>query len=341
MHADRNSVGIVQIGSLTLQSLCPATRQHDGVQMTASSLEQSSSVPTITPIFRWAGSKRKALPLLATYWRPSFGRYVEPFAGSAALFFRLQPERALLGDINEGLIEAYEVIRDQPDDVHAAVSRIRRGKTKYYKVRSQNPRRMSAFGRTVRFVYLNRYCFNGIFRTNTNGQFNVPYAHTKPGIIPPIENFRRCAALLQRATVRCSDFGSLVSSVRAGDFVYLDPPYAVASRRVFREYDQRAFTKRDLERLGEHLGTIDSKKATFVISYADCAEAREVFRPWHARRVRVRRHIAGFASDRRTAFELLATNLETEGDEWEPTTGLASSRKFQSKESGRIRTIHG
>lgn len=197
---------------------------------------QSVSLPAITPIFRWAGSKRKVLPVLASYWRPSFRRYVEPFAGSAALFFRLQPEKALLGDINEGLIEAYEVIRDRPDDVHEAVSRVRRGKASYYRVRAQNPRRMSAFGRTVRFVYLNRYCFNGIFRTNTDGHFNVPYAHIKPGIIPPIEDFRKCAALLQRASLRCGDFGAVVSSVRAGDFVYLDPPYAVESRRVLQRH---------------------------------------------------------------------------------------------------------
>lgn len=303
--------------------------------------QQPTPLPTITPIFRWAGSKRKVLPLLASHWRPSFRRYVEPFAGSAALFFRVQPDKALLGDINEGLIEAYEVIRDRPDDVHEAVSRIRRGKASYYKVRGQNPRKMAAFGRAVRFVYLNRYCFNGIFRTNTNGQFNVPYAHIKPGIIPPIEDFRKCAALLQRASLRCGDFGAVVSSVRCGDFVYLDPPYAVESRRVFREYDRREFTKRDLERLGDHLNTIHRKNATFVVSYADCAEAREVFQQWSCRRIRVRRHIAGFASSRRTAFELLVTNHETESEAWEPTTEQANSRKSPLTKSGRTRTTRG
>jgi DNA adenine methylase len=270
------------------------------------------SVPQITPIFRWAGCKRKVLPVLAQYWRPEFKRYVEPFAGSAALFFRVQPERALLGDINEGLIEAYEVIRDRPDDVQEAVHRIPRSETRYYEVRRQVPHRLSAFRRTVRFVYLNRYCFNGIFRTNTDGQFNVPYAHTKPGVIPPVENFRRCAALLNRASLRCGDFGGILSSVRKGDFVYLDPPYAVASRRVFRQYDQREFTERDVERLAEHLKNIDRKGAYFAVSYADCAEGRRLLSQWETRRIKVRRHVAGFSSARRYAFEILVSNIQPE-----------------------------
>jgi DNA adenine methylase len=124
------------------------------------------------------------------------------------------------------LIDTYQVIRDRPDDVHRAVSNIRRSESEYYKVRGQNTNRLKAFGRAVRFVYLNRYCFNGIYRTNTEGRFNVPYAHVKPGMIPPIENFRRSAALLHRAKLKATDFGEILSGVMAKDFVYLDPPYA-------------------------------------------------------------------------------------------------------------------
>lgn len=269
---------------------------------------EQTSIRT-TPILRWAGSKRKILPVLAAYWTPSFKRYVEPFAGSSALFFKLQPDRAVLGDINSDLIETYEVIRDRPDDVFQAVSNMPQGENEYYAVRSQNTNRLRSFGRAVRFVYLNRYCFNGIYRTNLDGKFNVPYARIKPGVIPPIEDFRRCADLLHRASLKCGDFGSLLSGVRAGDFVYMDPPYAVNSRRIFREYHQRQFSQRDLERLAEHLKTINRKGASFVVSYADCREARELFACWAVRRIRVRRHIAGFVSARRHAFELLATNI--------------------------------
>ncbi|BBO30726.1 DNA adenine methylase [Lacipirellula parvula] len=263
-----------------------------------------------TPLFRWAGSKRKSLPTLAEFWQPTFRRYVEPFVGSAALFFRLQPRRALLSDINKGLIEAYKVIRDQPDDLHAAVCAIPRRETTYYKIRAQRPADLTPFERAVRFVYLNRYCFNGIYRTNAKGEFNVPFAHNKPGVIPSIEQFRQCSILLSKTSLRCGDFESVLSAVREGDFVYLDPPYAVESRRIFRQYDAKEFTLEDMERLSKCLRSIDGIGASFVISYADCAEARRLLKRWKPVRHRVRRHIAGFASARRTAFELLATNIE-------------------------------
>lgn len=98
---------------------------------------------TITPIIRWAGSKRKILPLLAGYWSPSYKRYVEPFAGSAALFFKLQPGKALIGDINQSLIETYEVLREKPDELYSAVSKVPRSERRYYKVRAQNPKQLS------------------------------------------------------------------------------------------------------------------------------------------------------------------------------------------------------
>jgi DNA adenine methylase len=270
------------------------------------------SMSPITPILRWAGSKRKVLPLLAAYWKPSFRRYIEPFVGSAALYFRLQPERAILADINEGLIEAYEVIREQPDALYREVMRLPRTEAQYYSIRAQVAYRLSRFKRAVRFVYLNRLCFNGIFRTNTRGQFNVPYAHSRSGRIPAIDQFRRSAMLLVHATLKSGDFGAILSSARRDDFVYLDPPYAVQSRRIFREYDKRAFTERDLNRLSDHLNTLDRKGASFVLSYADCKEARSLFSHWHLKRIHVRRNVAGFVGARRMAVELLATNIDPE-----------------------------
>jgi DNA adenine methylase len=264
---------------------------------------------SVFPLLRWAGSKRKSLSRLASFWKPTYGRYVEPFAGSAALFFEVEPSRAVLGDINGGLIETYEVIRERPDEVHRAVAGLPRTEADYYRIRSQNPLRLSRLGRAVRFVYLNRLCFNGIYRTNTKGEFNVPYAHTRSGRIPGIEDFRRCALMLQRATLKCAEFGKILSQTGKDDFVYLDPPYALQERRVFRQYDKREFTVKDLERLAAHLVTIDRKGAAFILSYEDCAEARALFRPWHIETIMVRRNVAGFVGARRLATEVLVTNI--------------------------------
>ncbi len=263
----------------------------------------------VDSILRWAGSKRKVLPRLACFWHQHYDRYVEPFAGSASLFFRLQPASAMLGDINSELIESYEVVRESPDRLYNILSAMPVGASSYYKVRQQIPSKLSRIARAARFIYLNRHCFNGIFRTNKSGQFNVPFGGLKPGKIPRVETFRQCAILLSRAALRTCDFGHILRDTKLGDFVYLDPPYAVESRRVFRQYCSKEFAKKDLERLACHLHRMDARKVHFVLSYADCAEARHFFKDWNPTRMRVRRHVAGFTGSRRTAYELIATNI--------------------------------
>jgi hypothetical protein len=124
------------------------------------------------PFLRWAGSKRKVLPRLVEYWRSDYRRYIEPFVGCAALFFRLQPPVAVLGDINTELIEAYEVVRENPDTFHEALVALPTGEEQYYRIRREDPGSLSKFCRAVRFVYLNRHCFNGIYRTNNEGRFS-------------------------------------------------------------------------------------------------------------------------------------------------------------------------
>lgn len=260
-------------------------------------------------ILRWAGSKLQLLPVLVEFWESKFERYVEPFAGSARLFFEIEPEAALLGDKNEDLIQAYEVLRDTPAELHEATLSIPRSKEAYYETRRQNPAKLSALHRAARFIYLNRYCFNGLYRTNLQGQFNVPYAASGTGSIPELERFRACGTLLMNADLRSWDFGTTLRYVRPGDFVYIDPPFVVQSRRVFSEYGPKSFANADLPRLARHLKTIDRKGAVFVLSYADCREARELSRGWPTKRLRVRRNIAGFAGARRNAYELIVSNL--------------------------------
>ncbi|MFH1922612.1 MAG: Dam family site-specific DNA-(adenine-N6)-methyltransferase [Planctomycetota bacterium] len=269
-------------------------------------------VPTAPrPFLRWAGSKRQLVKRLKAFWKPRHKRYVEPFAGSSVLYFAIRPEEALLADKNPELIEAYEVIREHPVRVHNLVTSIKGDKATYYEMRRQEPEGLSRINRVVRFVYLNRYCFNGLYRTNLEGRFNVPYAASgKTGRLPTLDDFKACANLLKGAVLRTWDFGTTVRYVREGDFVYLDPPYAVESRRVFREYGAEWFNKKDLIRLAEHLKKINERGASFVVSYADCAEARSILGGWNRKRIRVRRNIAGFEGARRNAYELLFFNEE-------------------------------
>jgi DNA adenine methylase len=266
------------------------------------------AVVPITPFLRWAGSKRKLLHELQPYWKPRYKRYVEPFAGSSCLFFAIRPPSALLADKNAELIEMYEQVRRYPSDVYEGVVALARTADEYYRVRAIDPRGLPALDRAVRFIYLNRNCFNGLFRTNADGMFNVPFATSRAGKFPDKAAFREAANALGRADLIACDFGTTMRHVGAGDFVYLDPPYATSSRRVFREYGKNPFSVEDVKRLGRHLRWIRRKKAHFLLSYAQCAEVMGIAQPYHVRRKYVRRQMAGDNEVRRRYCELLISS---------------------------------
>lgn len=264
----------------------------------------------VPPLFRWAGSKRKLLAELVPYWEQVGTRYVEPFVGSGAFFFSAAPEHAVLADLNGELIRTYRAVRDDPEGVSKQLRTMRRGKKMYLRLRGQEPRTLSACRRAARFIYLNRYCFNGLYRTNMEGRFNVPYAPTKAGSLPKRQQLIATAERLAKATLLHADFERVVArQAQPGDFIYLDPPFAVANRRLFRQYNRMTFGFDDLYRLVNVLHCLDRLGANFVLSYAVCAESLLAFRPWHVRRLMTQRNIAGFAGHRRRAAELLVTNI--------------------------------
>jgi len=261
------------------------------------------------PFLRWAGSKRKLLPKLTSFWNANYERYVEPFMGSACFFFAVLPRRAILADLNCELVATYVEIRDNPESVWDCLSKFVPSEQTYYRLRRIPPSRLPPAEAAARFLFLNRFCFNGLYRTNLRGEFNVPYAPTRTGPLPTKDDLLRYSGCLRSADLRAGDFENTLHRVKKGDFVYLDPPFAVRTRRVFREYGASVFGEEDLARLAKCLGRLDTIGARFVISYADCAEARRLLRPWGLMRVRTHRHIAGFSSNRRHAFELVATNV--------------------------------
>jgi DNA adenine methylase len=263
---------------------------------------------------RWAGSKRKLVPRLEKFWDNSFTRYVEPFAGSACLFFSIAPERAVLGDNNDELINVYKKLRAVPERMHRRLVHISRDRDTYYRWRAKEPSELDEETRALRFIYLNHNCFNGIYRTNVNGQFNVPFG-SKLATYLSRDEFLSCAEALANAELVSGDFQDTLSRVERGDFVYLDPPYAVTSRRVFRQYGKKPFHTDDVERLSIELQRIHKLGAHFVVSYADCREARTLAKDWNSQKVLVRRHIAGFSDHRTRSFEWMIYNLPTPGKE--------------------------
>jgi DNA adenine methylase len=262
------------------------------------------------PFLRWAGSKRKLFPKLLPFWSPEYSRYIEPFAGSAALFFAIRPKRAILGDTNASLIQALTRVRNDPRRVYQKLRRFPLGKQSYYDLRALDPDSFSPDERAARFIFLNRFCFNGLYRTNQSGQFNVPFSSSRTGGLPSLDQIVAAAELLKVAKLKCEDFESLIVRVaRAGDFVYLDPPYAVGNRRIFRQYGPHEFGTGDLDRLRRILTVLSKRGAHFVLSYALCKEALQAFSDWSLKRVYTQRNISGFAMHRRRAAELLVSNI--------------------------------
>ncbi len=268
---------------------------------------------TALSFLRWAGSKRQHRSILKSFWSDVFSRYVDPFAGSASLFFDISPPSAIIGDINRELIGMFKTVRDHPGRVHNALTSIPKGRFHYNELRKIDPKSLKPIKRAARFIYLNRYCFNGIYRTNSKGEFNVPYGGKKSGALPTLAHLKESARCLRRARLHCADFRKTLAQVRKGDFVYLDPPYAVSNRRVFVEYAAKPFSVSDISMLGRLLKKIHRKGATFVLSYADCSEARKIFSDWQIRRILTRRSVAGSLGARRNQYELCVTNFRASG----------------------------
>ncbi len=264
-----------------------------------------------SPILRWAGSKRAQASSLAEFWQPHFRTYIEPFCGSAALFFKIAPERALLGDINKELITFYRTIALDGRAVYRRFSKYPRNQSTYYRLRTQYPEIQDKLTKAAVFYYLNKNCFNGLYRTNKAGAFNVPYSDNRVGRYPSEDEFLKSCEQLSCANFRCGDFVDVVTSVvKRGDFVYLDPPYASSGRKPFREYHPDSFSVRDIGRLQELLAAIDQSGAKFVLSYANSPAIHAIAKKWNHTTHRVRRHISGFSDSRRMATEQVITNLE-------------------------------
>lgn len=263
---------------------------------------------------RWAGSKKQLLEVLASCWhasgKPTGRRYVEAFSGSAALFFRLQPSRALLVDVNAELQQCLQRVRSCPAGVSNALQALPIGEEAYYQVRQLEPALLDFDERAARFIYLNRFCFNGLYRTNAKGHFNVPYGASRSGQLPSLEDLQTASTVLRRAKLVTGDFYEcLLPTIGTGDFVYMDPPYAKRNVDLDLQYGPDVFGVNDLNRLSDLLYSIDEAGADFVVSYADCPEIRPIARHWTSHKVSVQRSIAANVASRGRATELLITNI--------------------------------
>jgi DNA adenine methylase len=239
----------------------------------------------------------------------NFGRYIEPFLGSGALFFALQPREAILSDLNPDLVETFSAIKEQWESVRSILRRYHRlhSKTFYYQVRESRPRSPQA--RAARFIYLNRTCWNGLYRVNLRGDFNVPIG-TKDKVILDTDNFGSISNLLKAATFVVSDFEPIIHAAGRGDLVFADPPYVTAhSQNGFLKYNEKLFSWADQVRLVECLECAKKRGAQIVATNADTPSIRSLYaRSFTIRAVTRPSVIAASSLKRGVRSELVVTS---------------------------------
>lgn len=232
----------------------------------------------VVPFLKWAGGKRWLMRAHASAFDlTGVTRYVEPFVGSGAVFFGLAPDRALLNDANFELIETYRAIKENWQDVSRAlvIHQAKHDEEYYYLVRASRPRSLHA--RAARFIYLNRTCFNGLFRVNQLGQFNVPKG-TKSSVLLDTDDFYSVSKLLKHVELVSGDFAVIVDNCGLGDFIFADPPYTVKhNTNGFIKYNERLFSWSDQERLKLALSRAVTRGARVVVSNADHPSIRDLY----------------------------------------------------------------
>jgi DNA adenine methylase len=259
---------------------------------------------TARPIVKWVGGKTKLLPELLARIPIGYGRYYEPFTGGAALFFRLQPERAVLGDANADLIAMYETVRDNVEHVirELAAHQVQHSEQHYYATRDMwNDRlyKATAVQRAAAFIYLNKTCFNGLYRVNRKGAFNVPVGSYASPTICDADGIRAASVALARAELRTGDYRDCVHDAREGDFVYFDPPYD----ETFNGYTSAG--KFDQATLAAVARELVNRGCHVLLSNSDTPWVRELYADFDIADVVAPRFVNSDATGRAGIVELL------------------------------------
>ncbi len=264
----------------------------------------------IKPFLRWAGGKTLLLDKIKEHFPKDFNNYHEPFVGGGAVFFHLNPTgKVYLSDLNGDLINAYTQLRDNPNRIIRELENFVNEEEFYYNVRAWKPK--GSIQKAVRFIYLNKAGFNGIYRVNRNGEYNVPYGRRKGIDLVERENLLLVSDRLQRAVLKEQDFGKSMAKVREGDLVFLDPPYTVAhENNGFIEYNQKIFSLRDQYRLAEWIRKINEIGAYYILTNAKHTAITEIYDIINTPRGIYRSStIGGNGAERKRVSEFIFSNL--------------------------------
>jgi len=271
------------------------------------------------PILKWAGGKRKLIPEILALFPPDYRKraYHEPFLGGGAVFFKIKPKSGTINDINPHLMNFYEIVRDCPEDLIEVTSQYSFDEETYYKLRDRfNQTGLSKKERASILLYLNKTAYNGLYRVNSKGEFNVPFGSYRNPTIVPKQSIRAASKKLKNVKILCTDFSYITKYANTGDLCYLDPPYQpVSSTSNFTSYFSDGFDFSDQIRLRDTCVELHYKGVYFVLSNGYAKKIIEIYKeknPFRTEIVKARRSISSKASTRGPVNEILVTNIPKE-----------------------------
>jgi DNA adenine methylase len=266
---------------------------------------------TARPFLKWAGGKRQLLPQYLRLLPTTYSRYFEPFLGGGALFFQQQAKGSYLSDINHELIDCYQAIRDQVEQVIVELQKHKYDKDYFYSIREQDPTTLKLAARAARTIFLNRTGFNGLYRVNRSGRFNVPFGRYKNPTICDVDNLRLCSQSLRRVKIRACDYVQACERTKAGDFVYFDPPYTpISASSDFTAYHPDGFPWQQQERLAQLVDRLTKKGVLVMLSNSNVPQLRVLYQNYQIDEVLAPRSINSNAGKRGKISEIVVRNFD-------------------------------
>jgi DNA adenine methylase len=265
----------------------------------------------IDPFLKWAGGKRWLVPHVLGKL-PKFNTYYEPFLGSGCLFFAASPQRAVLSDSNKELINCYRGVRNHCESIIKILKDLKVNKRTYYQIRNKLYHKADSVQRAAYFIYLNKMCWNGLYRVNSDGKFNVPVgSFSRAKTIFEANGLKAASKQLQQATLKCCDFKTAVKNACEGDLVYFDPPYVTSHfKNGFIKYNSKLFSQEDEQGLASLAKRLAEKKVSVVVSNAAHSQIKQLYNGLFFKKELERKSlIAANSNNRRNFSELLVTTF--------------------------------
>jgi len=271
-------------------------------------VDQGYYNPTPTkPFLKWVGGKSQLLKELKKYFPTDFNKYIEPFLGGGAVFFNIIPEMAVINDSNEELMNTYEVVKNNVEDLIDILSQYEHSEDFFYKLRKKQPQHLSMLERAARTIYLNKTCFNGLYRVNKKGEFNVPFGkYTNPAICDQ-STLRSASLALQNTMIECSDYQTVLKKyAKKGDLIYIDPPYHPISKYSdFKRYTKEFFYEKDQIELKNTIQELKEKGCTVIASNSYCKFILDLYKDFDIKVVEAKRYINKDANKRNGIKEVI------------------------------------